>query len=155
MAAKVVLIFFCGLIIAVNCGVLPSVKVLQGPGSKTTLYGPDGSSLKSKAPGGTVLTDTSVPAGLVPAGPAILPASPEVIIGDGPAGKIVTSYTLAGPGFVAAVRPDAAIIAVPSAIATGPIGPLPLPLSGLGEGKYIASASEALYDDGSYKEGKY
>lgn len=56
-----------------NASVIPTIKVLQGPGSKTLLVGPDGSAVDSAAPGGTVVTDDHG-TGLVAAGPAVLPA---------------------------------------------------------------------------------
>lgn len=40
-----------------NAGVvLPSASVLQGPGSRTTLVGPEGNIISSAAPGGAVVT---------------------------------------------------------------------------------------------------
>ncbi|CAG9766206.1 unnamed protein product [Ceutorhynchus assimilis] len=96
MASDKILPIFLVLFTITNAAVIPTVKVLQGPGSRTSLYGPDGSALESAAPGGTLVTDGSHP-GLLAAGPAHLPSSPDIVVGGGPAGKIVTSYTLAGP----------------------------------------------------------
>lgn len=86
-------------------------------------------------------------------GPAILPGSPEVVIGGGPAGKIVTSYTLAGPAVVPAVAPSAAVVAAPAAYASPAIasslaGALRVPIGNFG-------TLTGLYDDGSYKPQYY
>lgn len=64
---------FLVIIAVASASVIPTVEVLQGPSSKTILYGPDGSALDSEAPGGTVVTNAQG-TGLVAAGPAILPS---------------------------------------------------------------------------------
>ncbi|XP_049817498.1 uncharacterized protein LOC126264291 [Aethina tumida] len=47
---------------AVQAGVLvaPTGNVLQGPSSRTTVVGPDGSAISAVAPGGQIVTDESV-----------------------------------------------------------------------------------------------
>nr|XP_023015954.1 uncharacterized protein LOC111505393 [Leptinotarsa decemlineata] len=121
--------------IAHSCGsIIPTVEVLQGPGSRTTLLGPDGGAVDSAAPGGTVVTN-SFGTGLVAAGPAILPAGRPIVV-SGPAGSIATSYTGAGPAIVPAAA--AVPVAAVRAISTD-------------EGDYIPDISEALGDDGSYR----
>lgn len=113
-----------------------TVEVLQGPGSKTTIVGPDGAQISSVAPGGSVVIDGS---GLA-AAPAVLASSPAVVVGGGPAGSIITSYTAAGPAVVAAA-PIVAPIA-PALIAS---------YDGGLEGQYVPDNTEQLYDDGSYR----
>ncbi|KAJ3649040.1 hypothetical protein Zmor_020802 [Zophobas morio] len=120
---------------------VPSVEVLQGPSSKTTLVGPDGSSISSVSPGGTVVTDGQA---VVPAAPVVLAASPNTVVA-GPAGSVITSHTLAGPAVVP--------VAAPAVVAAAPlaVGPA-VALVGEGhEGEYIPDNTEQLYDDGSYK----
>ncbi|XP_018563056.1 uncharacterized protein LOC108904843 [Anoplophora glabripennis] len=138
---------------AVNAGIIPTVEVLQGPGSKTTLLGPDGSTLSAAAPGGTVVTNDGG-IGLVAAAPAILPSGPEIVVA-GPAGSIATINTLAGPAIVPAAlaAAPAAVVASPAAVAA--VSPAAL----LGDiestdGAYVPDNTEQLYDDGSYKEEK-
>ncbi|KAJ8963238.1 hypothetical protein NQ318_018704 [Aromia moschata] len=71
MALKfVVLVVFISM---TDAGLIPAVEVLQGPSSRTTLVGPDGSTLAAAAPGGTVVTGTH-PGGLVAASPLALAA---------------------------------------------------------------------------------
>lgn len=55
----------------VNAGVLPAPKVLEGPSSKTTIIGPDGSKISAFAPGGKILLEEN-------AGP-VLQGAPEVV----------------------------------------------------------------------------
>ncbi|CAG9863664.1 unnamed protein product [Phyllotreta striolata] len=118
-----------------HAGVIPAINVLQGPSSKTVLLGPDGSSIDSVAPGGTVVIDEQSP-GLI-AAPAQVPLGPELVV-SGPAGSIITSYTNAGPAAVP--------IEIPAAVASASIPP---PTAE--EGAYVPDNTEALYDDGSYK----
>lgn len=112
-----------------------TVEVLQGPSSKTTIVGPDGAQISSVSPGGSVVIDGS---GLA-AVPAVLASSPAVVVGGGPAGSIITSYTAAGPAVVAA----APIVA--------PIAPAVIAAHAGLEGEYIPDNTEQLYDDGSYR----
>ncbi|XP_076267659.1 uncharacterized protein LOC143200816 [Rhynchophorus ferrugineus] len=149
MASKFLLLFY--FVIYAVSSELPTVKVLQGPGSQTSLYGPDGSSLKSSAPGGTVIADPDAPVGVAVPGPAISPSSPEIVIGDYLVGRIVTSYSLPGAAIVPAVFPKVATAPLIPAADTRLVSLLPRADGGL-EGQYIPDASEALYDDGSYKE---
>ncbi|KAJ8963224.1 hypothetical protein NQ318_018690 [Aromia moschata] len=122
MNSFVYLAFFA-LLAAANAGLLaPAARVLQGPSSRTTLVGPDGSVISSVAPGGQVITDAlpgavaysapvvaaaaplvAAPAVVARAGP-IVPAASFVggVIGDrtvvaGPSGTIATGRTVAAP----------------------------------------------------------
>lgn len=54
-----------------KAGVLPAPKVLEGPSSKTTIVGPDGSKITAFAPGGKILLEEN-------AGP-VLQEAPEVV----------------------------------------------------------------------------
>lgn len=135
---QIVAIFLLSCVAVSKAGLVAvkTVEVLQGPSSKTTIVGPDGAQISSVAPGGSVVIDGS---GLA-AAPAVLASSPAVIVGGGPAGSIITSYTAAGPAVVAA----APIVA--------PLAPtLIAGLSADQEGKYIPDNTEQLYDDGSYR----
>ncbi|ERL85532.1 uncharacterized protein LOC109540635 [Dendroctonus ponderosae] len=130
--------------IVASAATIPTVKVLQGPGSKTTVYGPDGSTLQSVFPGGTLTTAAENP-GLVAAGPANLPSSHEVVVGGGVAGKIVTAYTLAGPALVPAVP----VGAIGSSVLADSL------LAGVSAPLEHFEIGEGLHDDGSYRPGKY
>ncbi|KAJ8943392.1 hypothetical protein NQ314_009761 [Rhamnusium bicolor] len=126
-----------------NASLIPNIEVLQGPSSRTTVVGPDGSALSAAAPGGTVVTD-SHGAGLVAAAPAVLASAPEIIV-SGPAGSIATSHTLAGP----AVVPAAPAVTAPPAVAANSavlLGDIETH-----DGAYVPDNTELLYDDGSYK----
>lgn len=67
------MIFVFVLVTVAKAGLIPTVEILQGPGSKTTLTGPDGSALAVAAPGGAVIINGGG-LGLVAAVPAILPS---------------------------------------------------------------------------------
>jgi hypothetical protein len=132
---QISIILLLSLVAVARAGVVavPSVEVLQGPSSKTTIVGPDGSAISSVAPGGTVVTDGQA---VVPAAPVVLAAAPATLVA-GPAGSISTTHTLAGPAVVAA-----APVAVAPVVVAGVEGH---------EGEYIPDNTEQLYDDGSYK----
>lgn len=57
----------------VNSGVVPAPKVLEGPSSKTTIVGPDGSKISAFAPGGKILLEEN-------AGPVLQGASEVVAV---------------------------------------------------------------------------
>ncbi|XP_044747256.1 collagen alpha-2(I) chain-like [Coccinella septempunctata] len=143
MEWKVLLAFSCCLV-ASQSSLIPTVEVLQGPSSKTTLLGPDGSALNAAAPGGTVVTGGA--AGLVPAGPAVLGVGAPIAV-RGPAGAIITSHSLAGPAVVPAVAAGAPIVGA-RGIAIGALGD---PDDNGHEGAYLGDISEAWHDDGSYR----
>ncbi|KAG5863977.1 hypothetical protein JTB14_007205 [Gonioctena quinquepunctata] len=130
--------FFASSIALCCASVIPTVEVLQGPSSRTTLFGPDGGALDSAAPGGTVVTN-SHGTGLVAAGPAILPSGPALVI-NGPAGSIATSHTGSGLAVVPGVAP-----AIAAAAAWGP--------ASQDGGAYVSDNSGSWGDDGSYREG--
>ncbi|XP_030766348.1 cuticle protein LPCP-23-like [Sitophilus oryzae] len=48
-------ITFFAFVAAANAGYYPSAKILQGPSSKTTIVGPDGSAISAVAPGGSII----------------------------------------------------------------------------------------------------
>ncbi|KAJ8924260.1 hypothetical protein NQ315_007052 [Exocentrus adspersus] len=58
-----------------DAGVLPAVEVLEGPSSKTTIVGPDGSKIQAFAPGGKIVLNDNL-------GP-VLQGAPEVITVEG------------------------------------------------------------------------
>ncbi|KAG5879416.1 hypothetical protein JTB14_027239 [Gonioctena quinquepunctata] len=103
MYIKISIAFLASSIALCCASVIPTVEVLQGPSSRTTLFGPDGGALDSAAPGGTIVTN-SHGTGLVAAGPAILPSGPALVI-NGPAGSITTSHTGSGLAVVPGVAP--------------------------------------------------
>ncbi|KAL3287500.1 hypothetical protein HHI36_001970 [Cryptolaemus montrouzieri] len=149
MELKVYLVCMC-LFVAAHASLIPTVEVLQGPGSKTTLLGPDGSALNAAAPGGTVVTGGA--AGLVPAGPAVLGIGAPIAV-RGPAGAIITSHSLAGPAVVPAIAAGGGIVTAPGisrGIAVGAVlgGD---PDDNGHEGAYLGDVSDGLHDDGSYR----
>ncbi|KAJ8963228.1 hypothetical protein NQ318_018694 [Aromia moschata] len=57
MNAIAVIVFLAALV-AVNAGlVVPAGNILQGPSTRTTVVGPDGSVISALAPGGQVITE--------------------------------------------------------------------------------------------------
>ncbi|VEN38286.1 unnamed protein product [Callosobruchus maculatus] len=146
MRYKCVFLAFSAVLAVASAGILPTVEVIQGPGSRTVLHGPDGSALNAANPGGTVLTEDHG-TGLVAAGPALLPAAGPAFVVNGPAGSIESSYTLAGPAIVPGISPALAGRGVAGAIAPGATSVLTA-----GQGDYVQDNIEALYDDGSYRE---
>nr|CAH7741858.1 unnamed protein product [Callosobruchus chinensis] len=150
MRHKGVIIAFSAIVAVASAGIIPTVEVIQGPGSRTILHGPDGSALKAANPGGTVLTEDHG-TGLVAAGPALLPASGPALVVSGPAGSIESSYTLAGPAVVPGIAPAIAGRGTTGAIAPGAVSVLTA-AAVAGEGGFVQDNIEALYDDGSYRE---
>ncbi|CAH2014756.1 unnamed protein product [Acanthoscelides obtectus] len=146
MRHKLAVLTFSALVAVSTAGIIPTIEVLQGPGSKTILHGPDGSALKAANPGGTVVTEDHG-TGLVAAGPAVLPAAGPALVVHGPAGWVESSYTLAGPAVVPGVAP-----AITGGIGGAAIAPGAKSLLIAGEGEYGHDNIEALYDDGSYRE---
>lgn len=155
----------------------PLVKsaALQGPSSRSTIVGPDGSVIDAVAPGGRI--ETTVDAGLAAytapahlyahAAPASFVAARSAVVATPHA---VVSHTVPSAYYAS---PSAAIVAhgapavvsarfatvngfVPSVktLVASPLTasgyPLFAPGSGL-EGQYIPDNLEQLYDDGSYK----
>ncbi|KAG5879413.1 hypothetical protein JTB14_027236 [Gonioctena quinquepunctata] len=57
MNSLAIVAFFAALA-ATNAGLLaPSARIIQGPSSRTTIAGPDGSVIDSVAPGGRIITE--------------------------------------------------------------------------------------------------
>ncbi|KAJ8963223.1 hypothetical protein NQ318_018689 [Aromia moschata] len=113
MNSFAVVAFFAA-IAAASAGLLaPAASVLQGPSSRTTLVGPEGSVISSVAPGGQVITD-SAPGVVAYSAPAIA-AAPLVSAYSAP---VVSSY--AAPLVTGGVIGARSVIAGPSGtIATG------------------------------------
>lgn len=132
--------------------IAPSAKILQGPSSKTTLVGPDGSVISAYAPGGQVVTDEhpGVVAHAAPvlapvvahAAPVVAQAAPLAYASHGYADTIV-----AGPS--GTIATGKAVHAAPI-VSTVPIAAHIVDSHGH-DGEYAHDHSEALYDDGSYK----
>lgn len=75
-----VIVFFTVTVTIVSAGLVavPSARILQGPSSRTTIVGPDGSSISAYAPGGQVILD-GTPALVAPASPVVY-AAPAVAV---------------------------------------------------------------------------
>lgn len=121
--------------------------VLQGPGTKSTVVGPDGSVIDAIAPGGRV--ETGITSGIAAyTAPALTYAEPAVGPHHGPA--VVAARYASIPavhGLIPSVYGAHAVYASPI---TASGYPLFAPGSGL-EGQYVHDYTEKLYDDGSYK----
>lgn len=143
LSSQVVLAFFF-VFVATKASLIPTVEVLQGPSSRTTVIGPDGSAVNAAAPGGQVVTGGA--AGLVPTGPAILGVVPPIAV-RGPAGAILTSHSLAGPAVVPAVAAGIPAVAA-GRIAVGVAND---PDDNGHQGAYLGDISEAGHDDGSWR----
>ncbi|XP_076267052.1 uncharacterized protein LOC143200499 [Rhynchophorus ferrugineus] len=90
-----------------NAGVLvaPSAKIIQGPSTRTTVVGPDGSAISSVAPGGQIVQEEIV--GVVAQTAPVVAAAPAV-----------TSY-VAAPSVLAAH--SAPVVAYSSPIISAPL----------------------------------
>lgn len=72
---------------------IPTGHVIQGPSSRSTIVGPDGSSISSVAPGGSIIADNN--GAIVSQGaPATVISSPARLALAAPA---ITSYVAAAP----------------------------------------------------------
>ncbi|ENN74578.1 hypothetical protein YQE_08900, partial [Dendroctonus ponderosae] len=62
VGAPVCFVAFVACLAVANAGVavLPSAKIIQGPSSRTTVVGPDGSAISSVAPAGQIIQEESV-----------------------------------------------------------------------------------------------
>ncbi|XP_060536111.1 uncharacterized protein LOC132708028 [Cylas formicarius] len=169
---------FVAFVATVNAGVLvgPSAKILQGPSSKTTVVGPDGSAISAVAPGGQIVHEDhpGVVAHAVPfvahaapvaahAAPVLAHAAP-VVAHAAPVVAHAAPVVAHAAAVVAHAGEADTIVAGPSGtIATGKsvVGghlvhaPVVAYGSDLHEGQYVHDHSESLYDDGSYKPHLY
>lgn len=129
---------------------------LQGPSTRTTVVGPDGSHIEAVAPGGRVETavDVGLAAHTAPAA-YVAHAAPAVV-----AARYASPYLAAPYAAVPTVHGvvSSAYGLAPSVYSHNLIAsPLtasgyPLLAAGSGlEGQYIPDYTEKLYDDGSYK----
>ncbi|XP_023309968.1 cuticle protein 16.5-like [Anoplophora glabripennis] len=128
------IVAFLATLAAAHAGLIaPAAQILQGPSSRTTLVGPEGSVISSVAPGGQVITGSlpgavaysapvvaAAPVVSTYAAPAVV-ASPVVsaysapvvaggLVGEqtvvaGPSGTIATGKTLAAPAVAAYAAP--------------------------------------------------
>ncbi|KAF7267668.1 hypothetical protein GWI33_019156 [Rhynchophorus ferrugineus] len=75
--------FACLAYASASVAVLPSAKIIQGPSTKTTVVGPDGSAISSVAPGGQIVQEESVgvvaETAPVVAAPAVAYSAPAVV----------------------------------------------------------------------------
>ncbi|CAG9820854.1 unnamed protein product [Phaedon cochleariae] len=164
MHAQVVIALAC--LAVANAGpFLPSTKILQGPSSRTTLVGPDGSVISAAALGGQVITEEHPGqvgyAGPVVAAPALSYHSVPVVAHSSP----IVAH--ASPVVAHSAHTDAVIAGPSGTIATGRsfvAGPVVAPwtaqpghliVPGSLEGQYVHDYTENLYDDGSYKPHLY
>ncbi|KAJ8943405.1 hypothetical protein NQ314_009774 [Rhamnusium bicolor] len=164
---------FIAALAAANAGIItPSAKILQGPSSKTTLVGPEGSVISSVAPGGQVITEelpgvvahaapVVAAAPLVAAAPAVVAYStytaPVPVAHAAPATYGTSDVVVAGPSGIIATGKSIAAPAVvaPQSLPVAPVAQVVVP-SGYGlEGEYVHDTAESLYDDGSYKPYAY
>ncbi|KAG5879409.1 hypothetical protein JTB14_027232 [Gonioctena quinquepunctata] len=75
MNSLAIVAFFAALA-ATNAGILaPSARIIQGPSSRTTIAGPDGSVIDSVAPGGSIVTEEH-PGVVAHTAPVVLPMRP-------------------------------------------------------------------------------
>lgn len=156
------MVVFALILSVVNAGVLthtvvePIVKAaaLQGPSSRSTVVGPDGSVIEAVAPGGRVETaiDAGVAAYSAPIVTHAVPAAAGAIVAHH--APTVVSARLATVPTVAAVNGLVSSAYGVKTLVASPLTasgyPLYAPGSGL-EGQYVHDYTEKLYDDGSYK----
>ncbi|RZC32141.1 hypothetical protein BDFB_003847 [Asbolus verrucosus] len=132
-----VVVFLAALACA-SAGIIasPAAQVLQGPSSRTTIVGPDGSAISAVAPGGSIVTDSQpavvaqtvaaaplVAAAPVVAGPAVV-AAPSVLAARsvlaGPS-LVAGSSVLTGLGGTVIAGPSGTISAAQPLVAPGVI----------------------------------
>ncbi|KAF7267680.1 hypothetical protein GWI33_019168 [Rhynchophorus ferrugineus] len=114
MNSFVVVAFFACLA-ACNAGLLvgPSAKVLQGPSSKTTLVGPEGSVISAHAPGGQIVHEEH-PGFVAHAAPVVAYVAPAVAHAAPSAHSSVVAHS-------SAYEHEHVVVAGPSgSISTGP-----------------------------------
>ncbi|XP_060524911.1 cuticle protein LPCP-23-like [Cylas formicarius] len=180
MTSKLVVAFCVCLAAVANAGVFvgPSAKILQGPSSKTTVVGPDGSAISAVAPGGQIVHEEH-PGVVAYAAPAahLSYAAPAVVAHHAPVAHLAYSAPAVVAHQSAVVSHADTIVAGPSGtISTGrsigqgvpvvahsagvvahaaPVVAHASVLSNGHEGQYVHDYSESLYDDGSYKPHYY
>ncbi|XP_048523379.1 uncharacterized protein LOC125504842 isoform X2 [Dendroctonus ponderosae] len=157
-------ITFVACVAAANAGWLqgPSAHIIQGPSSKTTLIGPEGSIISAHAPGGQIVHEEH-PGVIAHAAPVYGHISPVV----SHSAPVVAHAAHAAPATVvahsSAYGHEGVLIAGPSGqISTGYAAhAVPASVHAYGavgyghEGQYVSDHLESLYDDGSYKPHVY
>ncbi|XP_050293021.1 cuticle protein LPCP-23-like [Anthonomus grandis grandis] len=155
----------------------PSAKIIQGPSSKTTLVGPEGSVISAVAPGGQIVHEehpgviahaTPVVAHHVPViahdAPVVAHHVPTTVVAHdssehghenaiiaGPSGTVARGHGVHGAVAAAHAAP---VVAHHAAV----VAPVVVPDDVHHydhEGQYVHDHSESLYDDGSYKPHYY
>ncbi|KAJ8977771.1 hypothetical protein NQ317_001682 [Molorchus minor] len=107
--------------------------VIQGPGAKAALVGPDGSHISAAVAGGTIVAPPKSGGGIVAA------AAPGYVAAAVP---LAAAYPVAPIGIHAGIG----LVGAPAAYGIAP---------GSGhEGQWVPDYTDKLYDDGSYK-GEY
>ncbi|KAG5879404.1 hypothetical protein JTB14_027227 [Gonioctena quinquepunctata] len=133
MNSLAIVAFFAALA-ATNAGILaPSARIIQGPSSRTTIAGPDGSVIDSVAPGGSIVTDElpgvvahtapvvsayaahALPAHTAYAGPVLSAYSAPVV--SAYSAPVVSAYS--APAVSAYSAPLWSAYAAPSVVANG------------------------------------
>ncbi|XP_044747257.1 uncharacterized protein LOC123308594 [Coccinella septempunctata] len=127
MNSIVAVIFFAAL--ATSCAgwvsplalsAIPTGHVIQGPSSRSTIVGPDGSSISSAAPGGTIIADNN--------GAIIAQGAPSAVISSAPriavAAPVISSYAAIAPVWAqqAVAVPAIGRIAAENTVVAGPSG---------------------------------
>lgn len=116
-----------------------AANILQGPGSRGTIVGPDGSSIVAAVQGGAIVADETPGAAAYAAAPV-----PVATILAAPAPAAVAPV-VAAPAVVAAAPAPVAFAAPVAATEGTTVYPSE------DEGQYVPDNLEKLYDDGSYK----
>ncbi|XP_076267998.1 uncharacterized protein LOC143201036 [Rhynchophorus ferrugineus] len=142
-----VCVAFFALLAYANAGVavLPSAKIIQGPSTKTTVVGPDGSAISSIAPAGQIVQQESV--GVVAqtapilAAPALAYSAPTVL-----AAPALAAKSIIAPSVVARAAPVLSAPLVSGVVATSAVDTVVAGPSGtIATGKTLAAPVVAAW----------
>ncbi|XP_050294698.1 cuticle protein 16.5-like isoform X3 [Anthonomus grandis grandis] len=132
-----------------NAGVLvaPSAKIIQGPSTRTTVVGPDGSAISSVAPAGQIVQEESVgvvaqTAPVVAASAPALAYSAPLVAHSAPALAYSAPLAYAAPAHVAYSAPLVSAYSAP-VVASGVVGHSTVisgPSGTVATGKTVAAA---------------
>ncbi|XP_045468740.1 cuticle protein LPCP-23-like [Harmonia axyridis] len=122
-----------GLITPLAYSAIPTGHIVQGPSSRTTVVGPDGSAISSVAPGGTIITDhdATIVAQAAPA--AVIAPAARLAVAHAPlvaahssliASPAITTYAAHAPVWAhqAVGVPAIARVAAENTVVAGPSG---------------------------------
>lgn len=105
---------------------IPTGQVIQGPSSRSTIVGPDGSSISSVAPGGTIIADSNGAIVAQGAPAAVISPASRLVVAPAPivAAPVVTSYSAVSPVWAhqAVAVPALGRIAAENTVVAGPSG---------------------------------